>query len=56
MVSELKQIVTGIIVIIITIEFLGGISRTLLCSMADPQVEIVPLLDTLRLLMSFSGR
>jgi hypothetical protein len=36
-------------------EFLLGTLETLLCSVSAPQVNIVPLLDALQLLMLFAG-
>jgi hypothetical protein len=40
---------------LLVFEFLLGISNTLLCSVSAPQVQIVPLLDVLQLLMSFAA-
>jgi hypothetical protein len=40
---------------LLAFEFLIGTSETLLCSVSAPQVDIVPLLDVLRLLMLFAG-
>jgi hypothetical protein len=40
---------------LLVFEFLLGIPETLLCSMSAPQVNIVPLVDALQLLMLFAG-
>jgi hypothetical protein len=37
-------------------EFLLGISETLLCSVSDPHVKIVPLVDVHQLLMLSAGK
>jgi hypothetical protein len=39
---------------LLVVEFLLGISATLLCSMSAPHVKIVPLLDVHQLLMLFA--
>jgi hypothetical protein len=50
----LLLLVVVVVVVVLVFEFRFGTSETLLCSMSDPHVKIVPLLDVHQLLVLFA--